>query len=150
MKPAADFIHSKWTQRKRFEVSRRAFWAWQCRPVQSSRNVKALDQLLVLGVRCWKARRACDGCGRAVLVPVATIRRRSATVVITNEKPPLQRLVRLSAELRRQTQPVHPSKAFVDRWSAGGNGLFSVPDRAPRRCALLQVGNPQRWIDRVL
>ncbi len=105
------------------------------RAVQAEPQRRALDQLLVLGTLLeGHADHVMDAVGPKVVPSVATIRRRFDERR-QRKQPPLQRVMRAAAGLRRQAQPVHPRQG-VRR-----------PRRVPGRHdavqhRLVQPGNP--------
>jgi coenzyme F420 biosynthesis associated uncharacterized protein len=122
------------------------------RAIQSEPQRKALDQLLVLGTLLeGHADHVMDAVGPAVVPSVATIRRRFDERR-RRRQPPVQRVVRALLGFDAKLSQYTRGKAFVDHVvSRVGmtrfNAIWSDPDTLPLPT---EIGEPQRWIDRVL
>ena len=122
------------------------------RAVQSEPQRKALDQLLVLGTLLeGHADHVMDAVGPVVVPSVASIRRRFDERR-HRKQPPLQRLLRALLGIDAKLSQYTRGKAFVDHVvSRVGmtrfNAIWSGPETLPLPT---EIGEPQRWIDRVL
>jgi coenzyme F420 biosynthesis associated uncharacterized protein len=122
------------------------------RAIQSEPQRKALDQLLVLGTLLeGHADHVMDAVGPAVVPSVATIRRRFDERR-RRRQPPVQRVVRALLGFDAKLSQYTRGKAFVDHVvSRVGmtrfNAIWSGPETLPLPT---EIGEPQRWIDRVL
>jgi coenzyme F420 biosynthesis associated uncharacterized protein len=122
------------------------------RAVQSEPQRKALDQLLVLGTLLeGHADHVMDAVGPLVVPSVATIRRRFDERR-HRRQPPLQRLLRALLGLDAKLSQYTRGKVFVDHvvgqvGMERFNTIWSGPETLPLPA---EIGDPQRWIDRVL
>ncbi|CAM3341274.1 zinc-dependent metalloprotease [Mycobacterium colombiense] len=122
------------------------------RAVQSEPQRQALDQLLVLGTLLeGHADHVMDAVGPMAVPSVATIRRRFDERR-HRKQPPLQRLLRALLGLDAKLSQYTRGKAFVDHvvgqvGMARFNAIWTGPDTLPLPT---EIGEPQRWIDRVL
>jgi coenzyme F420 biosynthesis associated uncharacterized protein len=122
------------------------------RAVQSEPQQRALDQLLVLGTLLeGHADHVMDAVGPAVVPSVVTIRRRFEERR-TRKQSPLQRVLRALLGIDAKMSQYTRGKAFVDHvvgrvGMARFNTIWTEPETLPLP---VEIGEPQRWIDRVL
>jgi coenzyme F420 biosynthesis associated uncharacterized protein len=122
------------------------------RAVQSEPQLRALDQLLVLGTLLeGHADHVMDAVGPAVVPTVGTIRRRFDERR-KRKQPPLQRVVRALLGFDAKLSQYTRGKAFVDHvvgrvGMARFNAVWSSAETLPLPT---EIDAPQRWIDRVL
>jgi len=122
------------------------------RAVQSEPQRQALDRLLVLGTLLeGHADHVMDAVGPMVVPSVATIRRRFDERR-NRKQPPVQRLLRALLGVDAKLSQYTRGKAFVDHvvgrvGMERFNAIWSGPETLPLP---VEIGEPQRWIDRVL
>jgi coenzyme F420 biosynthesis associated uncharacterized protein len=122
------------------------------RAVQSESQRAALDRLLVLGTLLeGHADHVMDAVGPAVVPTVATIRNRF-DARRQRKQPPLQRILRALLGIDAKLSQYTRGKAFVDDVVGrvgmdGFNRVWAGPATLPLPD---EIGQPQRWIDRVL
>ncbi|GAB3218896.1 zinc-dependent metalloprotease [Mycolicibacterium hippocampi] len=122
------------------------------RAVQSEPQQKALDQLLVLGTLLeGHAEHVMDAVGPAVVPTVATIRRRFDDRR-QRKQPPLQRLMRALMGIDAKMNQYTRGKAFVDEVvsTVGMQRFNTIWTDAETLPLPSEIGEPRRWIDRVL
>jgi len=122
------------------------------RALQSEPQQRALDQLLVLGTLLeGHADHVMDAVGPAVVPSVVTIRQRFDERR-RRKQPPLQRVMRALLGIDAKMSQYTRGKAFVDHvvgrvGMERFNAIWSGPETLPLPT---EIGEPQRWIDRVL